>query len=107
MSSAAKSRAVALLQAAIDARVFPAAAAEVGNSNGPLWRHAAGTLTFDIQSAAFLDTIFDLASLTKPLATTSLVLQQSLAGTLRLDEPIGRGFPDWYGADRAAATVQD
>ena len=37
--------------------------------------------------AATVDTIFDLASLTKPLATTLLALMAVEAGTIRLDDP--------------------
>lgn len=38
------------------------------------------------------DTIFDLASLTKPLATTTLALQLLEEGVLRLDDPVTRFF---------------
>ena len=55
-----------VLADAIRARVFPAAAVDVGSSAGPLWQDALGTLAFDAgASAAHLDTPFDLASLTK------------------------------------------
>jgi CubicO group peptidase (beta-lactamase class C family) len=59
---------------AIEARVFPAAVAEVGASAGVLWRDAFGRLTFDAESATTTSTPFDLASLTKVLATTSVVM---------------------------------
>ena len=64
-----------ILRQAIADRGFPAAAIEVGNSRHPLWREAFGRLTFDPRSApARDDTVFDLASLTKVLATTMLVM---------------------------------
>ena len=64
------------VQRAVAGRVFPAAVAEVGNDCGVIWRQAFGSLTFDATSGVVGDdTIFDLASLTKPLATTSLVLE--------------------------------
>jgi serine-type D-Ala-D-Ala carboxypeptidase len=40
-----------------------------------------------------VDTIFDLASLTKPLATTPLVLQLVDRGALELDDPLSRYVP--------------
>ena len=61
---------------AVASRVFPAASVEVGASDGVLWREACGTLTFDEASPPSSEhTPFDLASLTKPIATTSLVMQ--------------------------------
>ena len=43
---------------------------------------------------ATTDTVFDLASLTKPLATTTLVLLARRDGRLDLDTPIGRLLPE-------------
>jgi CubicO group peptidase (beta-lactamase class C family) len=98
----------AIIRRAIQARVFPAAAIDVGSSSGPLWSDALGTLTFD--EGAFpvaLDTPFDLASLTKVIATTSLVMDLVRAGRVRLDEPLSGCFQEWRADDRAAAIVRD
>ena len=93
---------------AIRTRVFPAATLEVGGSAGPIWRDALGTLTFEPgASASTLDTPFDLASLTKPMATTTVVMELVRTGGLRLDEQVSAFFPDWRGVDRAAVTVRD
>ena len=63
---------------AVDARAFPGAVVEVGDVSRALWREAFGTLTFDDSSPRVGDdTIFDLASLTKVLATTPIVIQQT------------------------------
>jgi CubicO group peptidase (beta-lactamase class C family) len=72
-----------ILQQAIADRAFPAAAIEVGNSHQPLWREACGRLTFDPESIPTRDdTVFDLASLTKVLATTTLVMRSVERGIL-------------------------
>jgi serine-type D-Ala-D-Ala carboxypeptidase len=98
----------ALLQEARADRVFPAAVAEVGESAGVLWREAFGTLTFEADAPATDEgTIFDLASLTKPIATTSVALQLTISHQLSLATPISASLPEWSGHDRAAATVQD
>ena len=100
--------AVVVVSQAIEARVFPGAAAEVGSSHGVLWRRAVGRLTFDTGSAvADVDTVFDLASLTKVLATTSVLMQLNADGKLRLDEPIATSLREWRGADRAGVTIRD
>jgi CubicO group peptidase (beta-lactamase class C family) len=98
----------ALLTRAITERLFPAAVAEVGRSSGVLWREAFGTLTFEPPSVpAHEHTIFDLASLAKPIATTSVCLQLVADGAISLDDQLSMYFPEWRGADRDGAVVQD
>jgi CubicO group peptidase (beta-lactamase class C family) len=98
----------ALLTDAVQRRVFPAAVAEVGHSAGALWREPFGTLTFDAAAPAVtLQTIFDLASLTKPIATTSIVMHLIAEGRLRLTDPVAEFFDEWRGPDRELTTVQD
>jgi len=94
----------------VDARaagVFPAATAEVGSSGGTLWDDAVGTLTFDDQINIDLETPFDLASLTKVIATTSLLMKLVDDARLALYEPVAASFLEWRGADREATTVRD
>jgi CubicO group peptidase (beta-lactamase class C family) len=97
----------AIVDDGVRSHAMPAAVAEVGTRTGRLWTHAAGTLTYDPAAARTTpETIFDLASLTKVIATTSLVMHHLHAGTLELDTPIRALLPSWRGADRAAVTVR-
>jgi CubicO group peptidase (beta-lactamase class C family) len=97
-----------VVDGAIGARVFAAAAIEVGASDRVLWRDALGTLTFEEGAPpATIDTIFDLASLTKPIATTTVIMQLMSNGAVRLDEPVRSAFDDWRGEDREGVTVRD
>ena len=98
----------AFLKDAIARRAFPGAAIEVGRGEGALWQHAAGTLTYESDAAAVtLDTVYDLASLTKVLATTPLAMRAVDAGRLDLDSPVAAHFAEWQGADRESVTVRD
>jgi CubicO group peptidase (beta-lactamase class C family) len=98
----------ALLHEAIAARAFPAAVVEVGTPREVLWREAFGTLTYEADAPpAGDDTIFDLASLTKVLATTTLVMEAVEAGRLGLDDRVARWIPEWRSPDREAATLRD
>ncbi len=82
-------------------RAFPAAVVEVGARDGVLWQQAFGRLDYDSDSSLTkTDTIFDLASLTKVIATTSLVMRLVEQGTLSLDDPIRKWIPEWRGHDR-------
>jgi CubicO group peptidase (beta-lactamase class C family) len=106
MSGFAGARAV--LRTAIDARAFPAAVVEAGDASAALWREPFGTLTFDPSAApASNDTIFDLASLTKVLSTTPLVMQRVERGSLGLDDPVARHLETWRGIDRERVTIRD
>ena len=97
-----------ILERAIVERAFPAAVIEVGTSGHPLWRRAFGRLTFDAAAAtATDDTIFDLASLTKVVATTPMVMQQIERGVLALDDPVSGHIAAWHGDDRADVTLRD
>src|SRR5438105_15891181 len=97
-----------ILVDAIAGRAFPAAAVEIGSSGGPLWQEALGSLTFAPDSSPALPgTPFDLASLTKVIATTTVVMELTARGAVRLDERLTDVFSDWRGADRDRVTIQD
>jgi CubicO group peptidase (beta-lactamase class C family) len=108
MTAGAETLAHQVIEDAIRARVFPAATSEVGDERGPIWTTALGTLSFDPGSpATALDTPFDLASLTKPIATTSAVMLLDASGQLALDDRVARFFAEWLGDDREAVTIGD
>ena len=97
-----------LLSEAITGQCFPAAALEVGSTDTVLWQDALGTLTFDAGApAANAGTVFDLASLTKPLVTTSVILDLVDRGRLGLSDTVRDAFPDWRQKDLEAVTVAD
>jgi CubicO group peptidase (beta-lactamase class C family) len=97
-----------VIDEAIRKHVFPGAAIEVGDGASAMWTDARGTLTFDAQSGpATTETPFDLASLTKVIATTTVIMDLVRTGALRLDERVSAFFVDWRAADREAVTVRD
>src|SRR5215471_21278587 len=98
-------RAAEILLRGILDRAFPAAAIEVGRANGPLWQRAFGTLTYDPDSPrATIDTVFDLASLTKVIATTTLAMRAVDDGLVSLDDTVASWFAEWRGTDREAVS---
>jgi CubicO group peptidase (beta-lactamase class C family) len=97
-----------VLNRALSAKAFPAAVAEVGDATHPLWRQAFGRLTFDDSAPQTADdTIFDLASLTKVLATTPIAMQHVERGAVGLDDNVGEHVPEWRSADREDVTIRD
>jgi serine-type D-Ala-D-Ala carboxypeptidase len=105
---AAFDRAYRVITDAIAARVFPAAVLDVGSSERALDRRAFGTLSFAEGAAATdVHTPFDLASLTKVVATTTALMELVGRGLVRLDDPVADFFGEWLGDDRRDVTVVD
>ena len=76
------------LQREIDVGSFPAAAWAVGSASRGIENEGAlgCAVAVPLRIRATLDTIFDVASLTKPLITTTLVLQAVADGRIALDD---------------------
>ncbi len=97
-----------ILDDAVREQAFPCACLEVGTSRGVVFSHAAGHLTYGLGAApASADTIFDLASLTKVLATMPLAMLAIDRGLLALDTLVAERVPHWRSDDRAPATIAD
>lgn len=107
MPPRADTAAAALIASAIARHVFPAAVVETGTGRGLLWRQSFGSLTFDTDAPpATSDTLFDLASLTKPISTTTVALALCASGPLRLDDPVATYAPEWISRDRSSVTIE-
>ena len=85
-----------ILERAVADKAFPAVVIEVGTAHQPLWQQAFGRLSFDPAAAPTQqDTVFDLASLTKVLATTPLIMRLIERGGLGLDDPVSTHIAQW------------
>jgi beta-N-acetylhexosaminidase len=87
-----------VIEKAIGDRAFPGAALAVGY-RGKLSVHAFGKQKYDEKSPAInADTMYDIASLTKVVVTTTLVeklVEGDFPSPLNLDAPIERYLPEW------------
>lgn len=86
-----------LLRQAVATGVFPGAVAAWGRSQAPGHVAALGRLTYDPGAAPVVrpDTLYDLASLTKVVVTTTLAAQLVERGLLDLQEPVAKRLPDF------------
>lgn len=99
---------VSVLDAAIASRVFPGAVVEVGRASGAVATVTRGTHTYAAGSrAAAGDTIYDLASLTKVLATAALMAGEVSSGRMRINDRVRHWIPSWTGDERQPVTLQD
>ncbi|MEQ4204770.1 serine hydrolase domain-containing protein [Actinopolymorpha sp. B9G3] len=98
-ATAASTSPEAFLRAARDDSVFSGAAWSVGTTTGPTFRGVLGTLAWDGEPVAE-DTLWDLASVTKPVAALAAMALLE-RGQLALSDPISAYLPDYAGSDKA------
>jgi CubicO group peptidase (beta-lactamase class C family) len=96
------------LEGEIERASFPGAVYAVGDSSGVLVQNALGySVLKPAKIKAHLDTIYDVASLTKPLITTTLTLQAHAEGRIDLHEPVSKHLTELRGTDKAELTFID
>jgi len=97
----------AVIEGGVAAHAYPAAVVEVGRAAGPVWREAFGRLTYAGDAApTTVETIFDLASLTKVIATTSFAIRAVESNRLALEAALGDLRPAWPRGDLTRVTVR-
>ncbi|MCY9661671.1 serine hydrolase [Paenibacillus chondroitinus] len=98
------SRITEFLQKARDEKTFSGAAYAIGNSDGIKEQGTVGTLIWDGPSVQ-LDSIWDLASVTKPIAILPLMVMLE-RGECYLDNGIAHFLPDYKDTDKANLTLR-
>jgi len=91
----------------IERREVPGAVVLVGRRGQVVYSRAVGRRSVAPQEEAMtLDTIFDLASLTKPIATASSILVLRDRGQIELEEPVKRYWPEFDNHGKGPITVE-
>jgi uncharacterized protein YbbC (DUF1343 family) len=97
----------AAVRESIRAGETPGAVVLIGHAGAVVYRRAFGRIGFDPAAAALTpETLFDLASLTKVVATTPAVVKLAAAGRLALDRPAATYWPAFASRGKAAITVR-
>jgi uncharacterized protein YbbC (DUF1343 family)/CubicO group peptidase (beta-lactamase class C family) len=97
-----------IVSAEIEAGRIPGAVVEIGQGEAVLYRGAFGYRELAPRRVAMTpDTIFDLASLTKPVATAVAIMQLSERGRLELDAPAARYWPAFGRNGKDRITLRD
>ncbi len=95
-----------VLEAAVAARAFPGAVVAVGRAGVLAHLKAFGRLSYDEgASAATPDTIYDLASLTKVIVTTTMAMILVDEGKLDITKPVSAFLPEFHGGAKDKVTV--
>jgi CubicO group peptidase (beta-lactamase class C family) len=96
----------AILDRAVADSAFPGAIAVIGNHVGPIVTVSAGHLDWAPSPVPDMNTLWDLASLTKVVGMTSAMMQLVESGKVDLDAPVQRYLPEWTGTNKEKVTVR-
>jgi len=96
-----------IIQQAIADGNVPGAVLLVGHNGTVIYRKAYGNRALEPRHEPMtLDTIFDLASLTKVIATTTAVMQLIEQGKVRLNDPVAKYLPEFAQNGKEDITVR-
>ena len=97
----------AIIEQAIADGNIPGAVLIVGHNGKVVYRKAYGRRALEPKREPMtLDTVFDLASLTKVIATTTAVMQLVELGKVRLNDPVAKYLPDFAQNSKEDVTVR-
>ncbi|HSB05062.1 MAG TPA: exo-beta-N-acetylmuramidase NamZ domain-containing protein [Thermodesulfobacteriota bacterium] len=95
------------VERAIRGRQIPGAVILIGNQGKVIYRRAFGHRALEPKKVRMtLDTLFDVASLTKVVATTTALLQLVENGKVSLDDPVAKYWPEFKENGKAEITLQ-
>ena len=95
-----------LMQQALDEGVFPGSVLLAARDSDIFLHQAWGVADLSSGRSVTLDTVYDLASLTKPLATTLAVMRLIQTGCLTLETPLGPVLPVMADTAKARVTLR-
>ena len=92
----------------IKAGGFPGAAVVVGRKGSAVWEKGFGRIDWSTSSTrvSATETIYDLASLTKVIGTTTAVMILFDEGRIQLDAPVNKYLPEFSGGYKDSVTVR-
>ncbi|HUN34861.1 MAG TPA: serine hydrolase domain-containing protein [Trebonia sp.] len=93
-----------ILEAAREDRQFSGAAYAVGTKDQVLAAGAVGTTAWEDGADVSPDTVWDIASVTKPIVAIQAVMM-ARAGQLSLADPVSKFLPEYRQSDKAAVTL--
>lgn len=96
------------LEGLVQGRVAPGVAVTAGRGERVLTKQAAGRLTWDADSpeASPGRSVYDLASMTKPVLSVAVMMLVD-EGKLRLEDPVGRYLPEFTHGAKSRVSVAD
>ena len=96
-----------ILNSAVQDHLIPGAVLIVGHHGKVVYRRCYGSRSLEpVQERMTLDTVFDMASLTKPLMTATAVMQLYEQGKLSPNDPVSKYVPDFAANGKQDITIR-
>ena len=96
-----------IVQEGLRDKKLPGAVVLIGYRGRIVYRRAFGQRQLEPTAEPMtLDTVFDLASLTKPIATATSVMQLVETGKIGLDDPVAKHLPAFGNRGKEAITIR-
>jgi CubicO group peptidase (beta-lactamase class C family) len=95
-----------LMNQGIAEKIFPGGVLLVSKKGETLFFNAYGVAHLSSRAPVTSETIFDLASLTKPLATTLAVMRLVQHNQIKLEQHLGQLLPDFEHTDKARVKLE-
>lgn len=97
-----------IIQDAINDGQVPGAVLLVGHDGQVVYRKAFGSRSLEPRREPMtVDTIFDIASLTKVVATTTAVMQLAHKGQIRFNDPVAKYLPEFAQNGKDEVRIRD
>lgn len=97
-----------LVQSSIENKEIPGAVVVIGHNGKVVFHRAYGMRSLEpTREAMTEDTIFDMASLTKPMATTTSIMQLYQHEMFRLSDPVAKYLPEFGQEGKEHITIRD
>jgi uncharacterized protein YbbC (DUF1343 family)/CubicO group peptidase (beta-lactamase class C family) len=97
-----------IIEKAINSNKIPGAVVLIGNQDRVIYRKAFGHRAILPRKLPMtVDTIFDISSLTKVIATTTALLQLVEKGKLSLEDPVANYWPEFKANGKEDITVRE
>lgn len=108
MSAARLAKIDHVVMRGIQAGGYPGAAVVVGRKGAAVWQRGFGRLDWNGDSPAVdpTESIYDLASLTKVVGTTTALMILFDEGKVHLDDPVSKFIPEFSGGEKDLVTVR-
>lgn len=97
-----------IVERGISAGGYPGAAVVVGRRGAAVWEKGFGKLSWEDGSSPVVAdrTIYDLASLTKVIGTTTALMVLYDQGKIHLDDPVSQYVPAFAGGEKDRVTIR-
>jgi CubicO group peptidase (beta-lactamase class C family) len=108
MSAARLAKIDHVVMRGIQAGGYPGAAVVVGRKGAAVWQRGFGRLDWNSDSPTVepTESIYDLASLTKVVGTTTALMILYDQGKVGLDDPVSKYIPEFSGGEKDLVTIR-